>query len=518
MRIREIVFLLIWLFLGLFINSSIIGSHGDPLLGKESITPKVNVRVKTESDIEKDVKGGVKELKKGLKEGVKKLKESIGDGEGEISSLKVKLSELDFENGEWSKVGAFDFIPENRLVTKDLEKLSSDSKLKDFRIPRGSDERNLVVEPVDAGGLDEIKITLWNGEIRIEQGSSQSVEFDLVLYSGEVGKSGFEKFARDFEVTTSVEDRSASVVIGDASIAGSDARKFYAVNGTIRVPDIAKLSIAGAYNNVTAENLDCGLDIEVPRGMLKLYGNHSDAEIKIGTGSLEISGNEGDLQTAVKTGDSSLEKVAGHVTYIGGTGRLSAREIEGSLTASVQTGEVTVQSAGGDVNLVCGTGSVFASDIGGDLYLSVNSGTVSMERIEGDAKAFTGTGDVSIGRAGGNIFVKTTTGAVKVKDVSNEILVSVSTGAVSLIGVDSSNLSAAEIKVGTGAIEFALLNGGAHSLNAKTGSGRIRINGRTIEGGLGASQSYSSGTGAAEIMLTTKTGEISVTGLEEARQ
>lgn len=514
MRIREIVFVLIWLFVGLFINGSILKTHGDPLFDS-GLTPKVSVKVKKDGEVNNELKEGIAELKKGLKEGVGEMKQAIKGAKGELETLSSELSKLDFESGEWQKVSASKYIPEFRLVTKDLEKLASDSKLKDFRVPKGAETKTVAASPVDASEAEKVFITLWNGDVTISNSRSGNVEFSLTLYSGGGSDSDFEKFSEVFDVDTEFNDGNLSVKIGDASNADSVARKYYAVNGTIYVPAGISLSIAGAYNDLRIEDIGGKLEMEVPRGTISVSGGSGDASLVVGTGKLEAVGREGDLKAAVTTGDTRIENIDGHVTFAGGTGKITAREIGGSLSAAIKTGDVTVSGVDGEAMISAGTGSASLYRIGGDLTLSVNSGSVTAEEIAGDAKIQAATGDVEAVNLGGASFVKTNTGSVHLRNATESITVSVSTGAVFISEVDSAALENAIVEVGTGAINFALTGSASHILFADTGSGRIRINGQSVDRGSGVSQTYGDGDSGPSISLKTKTGEISITGLKE---
>ncbi len=514
MRIREIVFILIWLFVGLFINGSILKTHGDPLFGGD-LKPEIKVAVKKDSEIKKELKDGIVELKKGLKEGVGEVKQAIKGVKGELESLSSELSKLDFEGGEWQKVSASNFIPDFKLVTKDLEKLASDSQLKDFRISRETETKRIASAPISTANVDQIAIALWNGEITILNSQTGSVEFDLTMFSGGGSESDFNKFAEEFTVTSNTYDEILSLSVGDATAADSVSRKYYGVNGTIYIPEGMAVSIAGAYNDLRIEDFDGKLEIEIPRGTLSLSGGSGDASLRVGTGSLSAIKREGDLKAAVTTGDSRIESIDGHVTFAGGTGKLAFREVQGSLSAAANTGEVALSGIGGEALISIGTGSASAYRIEGDLSLSVNSGSVTAEDISGNTKIQAGTGDVEAVKLGGASFVKTNTGSVRIKNASDSIAVFVSTGAVFVSDVDSETLEGATVEVGTGAIDFALTGSSSHILFANTGSGRIRINGQSVDRGSGVSQTYGDESGGTSISLKTKTGEISISGLKE---
>ena len=520
MRIREIIFLVLWLFVGLFINHSILNSNADPLFGpgaKRKVVVKKTVGDSPGAEIKDELKEGMRELKRGLKEGAKELKQAIGEAKIEYRSLEAKLSELDFESGEWANLEESGADANFELVNKNMERLASDSKRNDFKFGRRADARKLVAEPVDLADCSEVVIFLWNGEIEMAAGDSNSVEFDLTLYADENLGGEFEKFAAGFEVKSAVKDGVAKITVGDPAGATSAASSNYAVNGIVRVPKGKRVFVAGSHNLLSIGSMDGGLAVELPRGILNLRGNSGDADVIVRTGKLEINGHDGALQINVSTGDSTLQRVYGGVTYTGGTGKLTASEITGTLTAALKTGDVSAGEIGGSVNLVVGTGRASAYDVGEGLQITLNSGSADARNVEGEAKLHIGTGDLTASNLRDGLFAKTNTGAVSISGLVGDVEIEAGTGKVKIDGVDAAALNSASIEVGTGTIELGLAGRGSQSVEAETGAGRIYVNGKDAGKGEGASSEYSAEGGGARIMLSVKTGNVYLTGIEEVR-
>jgi hypothetical protein len=144
-----------------------------------------------------------------------------------------------------------------------------------------------------------------------------------------------------------------------------------------------------------------------------------------------------------------------------------------SVSARSGSGRQSLAGLAGRIESAAGSGSIRADDLAGDIDLRTGSGSIEAAAIGGTFSARTGSGSVRLdGGGSGNVDVTTGSGSITLRGLDGALAARAGSGNIEADGVQT---GAWELNTGSGSIRVRLPADAAFEVDARTGSGSIRI-------------------------------------------
>jgi hypothetical protein len=284
-----------------------------------------------------------------------------------------------------------------------------------------------VREPV------ELSVVSGAGDVEVRAGPSGRVRVEGSFAVRAVPQARAERLAQLLRESPPVEVRGSRVRVGDL-------KKYAALLGP---------SFLGTF----FEGVWIDYQIEVPPA--------TEADIQSGSGDIEISDIDGPVDVRTGSGDVETVGIAKGGQLKSGSGDIKARAIGGEVQIKTGSGDISAEEIRGDLEVKTGSGDVKARGVAGDLRVVAGSGDFSLEDISGDVEVHTGSGDIE---------VESTIGEGK------EWRLRAGSGDIALALPRGSRFRLeAESQFGEVESDFGSHPEAASSIEAKTGSGDIRI-------------------------------------------
>jgi hypothetical protein len=147
---------------------------------------------------------------------------------------------------------------------------------------------------------------------------------------------------------------------------------------------------------------------------------------------------------------------------------LDVRTGGGSVRADGISGNVTAQTAGGSIKLRC---------IEGSARLRTGGGSIRIEELHGNLRVQTGGGSIRAADVAGRVEAKTGGGRIELTSVDGPVEARTGGGSIHTSFVDEPE---GRFETGGGSIEVGFPEGAGADLEARTHSGRIRIEHRDV--------------------------------------
>ena len=211
-------------------------------------------------------------------------------------------------------------------------------------------------------------------------------------------------------------------------------------------------------------NVSISYAIEVPR----------DTEINSTSvsGSQSVRGVRGPVQVESVSGSLRAEDVGREVKLSTTSGAVEAENCGDDVRATSVSGDVTVSNAKGDVLAHSVSGNIRVNSPGGRVDTGTSSGAIDVHGANGDAKARSSAGRLTVqGNPSGNSFWE-------LRTVSGPVSIAVPSAA-------DFHLSASAVsgQIRT-EIPIVIEEEGKHSLRARIGNGKGRVEIHTVSGGI----------------------------------
>lgn len=253
----------------------------------------------------------------------------------------------------------------------------------------------------------------------------------------------------------------------------SDSNSNGRLNLTVVVPKSAHVTVHSGHGDVTAANLESGLNIN---------SNHGDIHLSVIKGSVEV-------HFSTDKGDFSAHQVNGDITAEGNCNDLTLSEITGKVTINGELfGDVHMENVNGAIHVHTSVTDMDVAALPGDLTL--NPDNLRVTQAKGQVRVKTHSKDVDLSQVYGDSYVEDRDGRIAVETAGN-------------YGVEARNLK--------GDVEITLPPNAAAQVTGNTRNGDIVSDfPLTINGDESKSVSGKIGAGGPKVTLTADNGDIHI--------
>ncbi|HEX4286020.1 MAG TPA: DUF4097 family beta strand repeat-containing protein, partial [Terracidiphilus sp.] len=262
-------------------------------------------------------------------------------------------------------------------------------------------------------------------------------------------------------------------VSGSAVLVKSDSNSSGRLNLTVTVPKSAHVTVQSGHGDVTAANLESGLNIN---------SSHGDVHLSVIKGPVEV-------HFSTDKGDFSAHQVNGDITAEGNCNDLTLSEITGKVTINGELfGDVHMENVTGPLHVHTSVTEMDVAALPGDLTL--NSDNLRVTQAKGQVRVTTHSKDVDLSQIYGDSYVQDRDGRIAVETAGN-------------YAVEARNLK--------GDVELTLPPNAAASLTGNTRNGDIVSDfPLSISGDESKSVSGKVGSGGPKVTLTAENGDIHI--------
>jgi DUF4097 and DUF4098 domain-containing protein YvlB len=310
-----------------------------------------------------------------------------------------------------------------------------------------------------------VQIENPRGDVSVTAGDSPNIEVQAHAIAF---ASSDEEAKKIFEA-----EKARVTVSGSAVLVKSDSNSSGRLNLTVTVPKSAHVTVQSGHGDVTAANLESGLNIN---------SSHGDVHLSVIKGSVQV-------HFSTDRGDFSAHQVNGDITAEGNCNDLTLSEIAGKVTINGELfGDVHMENVSGQIHVHTSVTDMDVAALPGDLTL--NSDNLRVTQAKGQVRVTTHSKDVDLSQVYGDSYVQDRDGRIAVETAGN-------------YAVEAKNLK--------GDVELTLPPNAAASVAGNTRNGDIisdfplTINGdesKTVSGKIGA--------GGPKVMLTAENGDIHI--------
>jgi DUF4097 and DUF4098 domain-containing protein YvlB len=268
-------------------------------------------------------------------------------------------------------------------------------------------------------------------------------------------------------------------VSGSAVLVKSDGNNKGRMNLTITVPKSAHVSVHSGHGDVTAANLNGGVNIN---------SSHGDVHLSVIKGSVQVHFSN-------DRGDFSAHQVDGDITAEGNCNDLTLSEVTGKVSINGELfGDVHMESVNGPVHVHTSVTEMDVASLPGDMTL--NSDNLRVTQSKGQVRVVTHSKDVDLTQIFGDTYVEDRDGR---------------------IAIEPAGSYAVEAKNRKGDVELRLPPNARASLTGNTRNGDVvsdfplAISGdesKTVSGTIGA--------GGPKVTLEAENGDIHIKRGDEA--
>jgi hypothetical protein len=197
------------------------------------------------------------------------------------------------------------------------------------------------------------------------------------------------------------------------------------------------------------------------------------------------------VRTNSDSGETTISGVAGRVSIRTESASIAVRDLGGDTDVTTQSGAVDADSVAGNLNVSTQSSRVTARNLGGGLRVRTQSGAV-----EG---TFRGLGSVDIG---------TSSSAIDLTGVKGALTATSNSGRIRVSGLPGEPW---QVTSGSGSFELDFDSDANLTLDARSGSGSVRVDGSALKGS--ASKGAATGTvglGGPLVRASSRSGSIRI--------
>jgi DUF4097 and DUF4098 domain-containing protein YvlB len=332
-----------------------------------------------------------------------------------------------------------------------------------FGQPQHDHDQQLLSMPFPGDG--SLQIENPRGDVSVTSGDSPNIEVQAheVAYaaSDEEAKKIFD--AEQAHVTVS----------GTAVLVKSEANNNGRLNLTVTIPKSAHVTVHSGHGDVTAANLNGGLNIN---------STHGDVHLSVIKGSVQV-------HFSTSKGDFSAHQIDGDIIADGNCNDVTLSEVTGKVTINGELfGDVHLESVNGPLHVRTSVTELDVASLPGDLTL--NSDNLRVTEAKGQVRVNTHSKDVDLSQIYGDSYIENRDGRIAVETAGN-------------FAVEAKNLK--------GDVELTLPPNSQATVSGNTRNGDVvsdfplEISGdesKTISGRIGA--------GGPKVTLTANNGDIHI--------
>jgi DUF4097 and DUF4098 domain-containing protein YvlB len=256
----------------------------------------------------------------------------------------------------------------------------------------GLPQRDLDQEVLNVAIPANASVQIENprGDLSITAGDSPNIEVHAhaIAYANSDAEAKKIWDAEQAHVTVS----------GNAVLVKSDANNRGRMNLTITVPKTAQVRVNSGHGDVTAANLESGLNVS---------SSHGDVHLSLIRGSVQV-------RFSNDRGDFSAHGVNGDLTAEGNCNDLTLSEITGKVTLNGELfGDVHMENIKGPLHLHTSVTDLDIASLPGDLTL--NSDDLRVTQAKGQVRVVTHSKDVDLSQVYGDTYVEDRDGRIAVE-------------------------------------------------------------------------------------------------------
>jgi DUF4097 and DUF4098 domain-containing protein YvlB len=332
-----------------------------------------------------------------------------------------------------------------------------------FGLPEHDQEQPVISQPVPSEAT--VQIENPRGDVSVTAGDSPNIEVQAhqVAFAGSDAEAKKIFDAEQAHVTVS----------GSTVLVKSDSNSSGRLNLTVTIPKSAHLTVHSGHGDVTAANLNGGLNIN---------SNHGDVHLSVIKGSVQV-------HFSTDKGDFSAHQVDGDLTADGNCNDMTLSEISGRVTINGELfGDVHMENVSGPVHVHTSVTEMDVASLPGDLTL--NSDNLRVTQAKGQVRITTHSKDVDLTQVYGDSFVEDRDGRIAVEPAGN-------------YAVEARNLK--------GDVELTLPPNAQASVTGSTRNGDIVTDfPLAVSGDESKSVSGKVGAGGPKVTLTAQNGDIHI--------
>jgi len=262
----------------------------------------------------------------------------------------------------------------------------------DFFNVFGLPQHDLDQQPLSVQIPENATVQIENprGDVSITAGDSTNIEVQAhqVAFAGsdEEAKKIFD--AEQAHVTVS----------GSAVLVKSDGNNNGRSNLTVTVPKSARVSVHSGHGDVTAANLNGGVNIN---------SSHGDVHLSVIKGSVQV-------HFSTDRGDFSAHQVQGDIIAEGNCNDLTLSEVTGRVSINGELfGDVHMETINGPVHVHTSVTEMDVASLPGDLTL--NSDNLRITQSKGQVRVVTRSKDVDLTLVYGDSYVEDRDGRIAIE-------------------------------------------------------------------------------------------------------
>ena len=191
------------------------------------------------------------------------------------------------------------------------------------------------------------------------------------------------------------------------------------------------------------------------------------------------------------------------------SGATTVSGITGPVSVRTQSAAIGIRDLGGAANITTGSGAVDVDGMAGDLTVSTESSRVTLRNIGAGLHVRTQSGAVEgTFRGRGNVDVGTGSSAIDLVGVNGGLMATSNSGRIRVSGLPSAPW---QVTSGSGSFDLDFDSNAKLTLEARSGSGSVSVNGSTLQGS--TSKGAASGTvggGGPLVRATSRSGSIRI--------
>jgi DUF4097 and DUF4098 domain-containing protein YvlB len=316
-----------------------------------------------------------------------------------------------------------------------------------------------------------VQIENPRGDVSITAGDSTNID----VQAHQVAFAGSDEEAKKIFNA----EQAHVTVSGSAVLVKSDGNNNGRLNLTVTVPKSAHVSVHSGHGDVTAANLNGGVNIN---------STHGDVHLSVIKGSVQVHFSN-------DRGDFSAHQVDGDITAEGNCNDLTLSEVKGKVSINGELfGDVHMENVAGPVHVHTSVTEMDVASLPGDLTL--NSDNLRVTQSKGQVRVVTHSKDVDLTQVFGDTYVEDRDGR---------------------IAVEPAGSYAIEVKNRKGDVELRLPPNARASVTGNTRNGDVvsdfplAISGdesKTVSGTIGA--------GGPKVTLMAENGDIHIKRGDEA--
>jgi putative adhesin len=183
----------------------------------------------------------------------------------------------------------------------------------------------------------------------------------------------------------------------------------------------------------------------------------------------------------------------------------------GSVSIRTQSAAIRIRDLGGEADVTTGSGQVDADSVAGNLSVSTDSSRINARNLGAGLHVRTQSGAVEgtfRDNGNGNVDIGTGSSAIELIGVNGGLTATSNSGRIRVTGAPSAPW---QVTSGSGSFELDFDSTARMTLEARSGSGTVYVNGSSLQGS--ASKSLASGTvggGGPLVRATSRSGSIRI--------